>query len=64
MNKVLISLLAGIAIGILIAPAKGSKSREKLADGFNKLADKLRRTKNANMYRNALDTIGEHIGAV
>jgi hypothetical protein len=64
MNKVLISLLAGIVIGILIAPAKGSKSRAKLADGFNSVADKFLRTKKANMYRNALNTIGEHIGAV
>ncbi|MEO5595281.1 MAG: YtxH domain-containing protein [Chitinophagaceae bacterium] len=41
MNKVLIALLAGIAVGILIAPAKGSETREKLVDGFNGLADDL-----------------------
>ncbi|MEO6316677.1 MAG: YtxH domain-containing protein [Chitinophagaceae bacterium] len=64
MNKVLIALLAGIAVGVLVAPAKGSESREKLADGFNDLADKLTGSKEKTMYQNALDTIGEHIGAV
>ena len=41
LNKVLISLLSGIAIGILIAPDKGSTTRDKLRDGFNDVADKL-----------------------
>ena len=63
MNKVLIALLAGIATGILIAPAKGAESREKLVDGFNDLAEKILLKKKKNMYQNALDTIGEHIGA-
>lgn len=41
MNKVLIALLTGVAIGILVAPAKGSETRKKLVDGFNDLADEL-----------------------
>jgi hypothetical protein len=41
MNKVLITLLAGIALGMLIAPDKGSVTRAKLKDGFNGLADDL-----------------------
>jgi len=41
MNKVLIALLAGIAVGMLIAPEKGSVTRGKLVDGFNGLADNL-----------------------
>jgi len=41
MNKVLMALLAGIAVGILIAPAKGSETRKKLQDGFDRLADNL-----------------------
>jgi gas vesicle protein len=41
MNKVFMALLAGIAVGILIAPAKGSETRKKLQDGFNGLADEL-----------------------
>jgi hypothetical protein len=64
MNKVIISLLAGVAIGILVAPAKGSKSRAKLADGLNSLANKLNGKKSNTMYENALNTIGEHIKAV
>ncbi len=41
MNKVLISILAGIAVGILVAPAKGSETRDKIMAGFNGLADDL-----------------------
>ena len=41
MNKVLIALLAGIAVGMLIAPAKGSETREKIVDGFSGLTDNL-----------------------
>ncbi|HTE10334.1 MAG TPA: hypothetical protein VK645_05175 [Chitinophagaceae bacterium] len=63
MNKILIALLAGLAAGILIAPAKGSASRAKLADAFDDMVNKLRRKKETDMYKNALKTIGEHIGA-
>jgi len=63
MNKVLVALLAGIAVGILVAPEKGSASREKLVNGFNDLVDRFQGNKNRSMYQNALDTIGEHIGA-
>ena len=41
MNKVLVALLAGIAVGMLIAPAKGAETRGKIVDGFNGLADDL-----------------------
>ncbi|MEO5595312.1 MAG: YtxH domain-containing protein [Chitinophagaceae bacterium] len=41
MNKTLIALLAGVAIGILVAPDKGSATRNKLIDGFNDVADEL-----------------------
>ena len=41
MNKVLIALLTGVAIGILIAPAKGSVTRKKIVDGLNDVADEL-----------------------
>ncbi|MEO6314736.1 MAG: YtxH domain-containing protein [Chitinophagaceae bacterium] len=39
MNKVLIALLAGVAVGMLVAPDKGTATRQKLIDGFNDLAD-------------------------
>ena len=64
MNKILIAFGAGIAIGILIAPARGAASRAKLQNGFNDLANKIENKKKKKMYQNALDTIGEHIGAV
>jgi len=35
MNKTLITLAAGIAIGILIAPRKGSETRRKIVNRFN-----------------------------
>ena len=41
MNKTLLTLLVGIGIGILIAPAKGSETWKKLMDGLNDFKDKL-----------------------
>ncbi|MBK6641360.1 MAG: YtxH domain-containing protein [Bacteroidetes bacterium] len=44
-SKILLALLAGaaagVAIGILIAPEKGSESRKKITDTAKKLADTL-----------------------
>jgi len=42
MNKTLLALLAGIGIGMLIAPDKGSSTRKKLAGKFDDLADDAR----------------------
>ena len=39
MNKTLITLIAGIAIGLIVAPAKGSETLKKLKDGFNDYKD-------------------------
>ena len=63
MNKILIAFVAGVAAGILLAPEKGATSRRKLKNGYNGIADKVTGNKSARMYKNALDTIGEHIGA-
>ncbi|MFI5148165.1 MAG: YtxH domain-containing protein [Bacteroidia bacterium] len=45
-EKVLLALLAGavagLAVGILIAPGKGSETREKIADLAEDLAAKLK----------------------
>jgi gas vesicle protein len=41
MFKITNTLLLGIAIGILIAPDKGSKTREKLADMFSGYIDEV-----------------------
>lgn len=46
-QKILIGALsamaAGMAIGLLIAPAKGSETRQKIADSADQLKKKLRR---------------------
>ena len=46
-QKVLVGLLsglvAGVAIGILTAPAKGSETRQKISDSADELKRKLRR---------------------
>ncbi len=39
MNKTLITLLIGIGIGVLIAPAKGSETIEKLREKLQELRD-------------------------
>ena len=40
MNKTFLTLLVGIGIGILVAPAKGSDTWKKLVDGFDEYKDK------------------------
>jgi gas vesicle protein len=40
MKKLLIVLAAGIAVGILLAPEKGSASWKKLVDGLDDIKDK------------------------
>lgn len=39
MKKLLLGLLGGVSLGLLFAPEKGSKLREKLAKSNNKLKD-------------------------
>ena len=39
MNKTLLAILAGIGIGMLIAPDKGSSTRNKIRGKFNDLKD-------------------------
>ncbi len=40
MKKVLLILLAGVAVGLLVAPQKGSKTWEKIVDGLDDIKDK------------------------
>ena len=40
---VLSGLVAGVAIGVLTAPAKGSETRQKISDSADELKRKLRR---------------------
>jgi gas vesicle protein len=37
MNKTLVTIIAGIAIGLLVAPRKGSETWNKLKDSFSDL---------------------------
>jgi hypothetical protein len=41
MSKVLTALLAGIAIGILVAPRKGSETRRRILDGALDIQDDI-----------------------
>jgi gas vesicle protein len=40
MKKVLLILLAGVAVGLLVAPQKGSKTWKKIADSLDDIKDK------------------------
>ena len=41
MNKVLLALVTGFVAGVLLAPDKGSVTRQKIADRFSDLADRI-----------------------
>lgn len=41
MNKLLIGFAAGLLAGVLLAPAKGSKTRKRIARSGRKLKDKF-----------------------
>jgi gas vesicle protein len=48
-------LVAGVAIGLLTAPAKGSETRDKIADTAGSIKRKIRRMRNQTM--NELDEL-------
>jgi len=62
MNKFFLTLTAGIAIGILVAPAKGSETRKKIKDAVDELKDEWDRLLNREerMVNNAINTIAEN----
>jgi gas vesicle protein len=43
LQRLFTATLSGIVIGILIAPAKGSETRQKISDSADQLKDKIRR---------------------
>ncbi|MBS1667681.1 MAG: YtxH domain-containing protein [Bacteroidetes bacterium] len=50
--------LAGVAVGMLLAPAKGTETRQKIADSADKLRKKLRSIRgSANAELNELEDI-------
>ena len=56
MNKTFLTLLVGIGIGILVAPAKGSETWRKLVDGLDEYKDKLS-SKGADLVDKGKDVI-------
>ncbi len=47
LQRIFTATLSGIVIGLLIAPAKGSETRQKLADSADQIKDKIRRLRGA-----------------
>lgn len=64
MNKIFISLAAGIVLGILIAPAKGSETVTNIKDKLDEIRDDIDKLfkREDKMLKNAINTVAE--GAV
>ncbi len=43
-TKILLALTTGVAVGILLAPDKGSNTRKKIKSKAGKLAEELKQT--------------------
>ena len=57
----MIATLTGVVIGVLIAPAKGSETRQKLSDSADNIKDKIRRLRGAtNEELDELHEVFEH----
>jgi hypothetical protein len=56
MNRILFVLLAGVAIGLLIAPAKGSETWRRLVDGIDDYKDKVSDEAN-DLYEAGMDAV-------
>ena len=60
-QKTMLATMTGVIIGILIAPAKGSETRQKLADSADNIKDKIRRLRGAtNEELDELHEVFEH----
>jgi len=55
----MVATLTGIVIGILIAPAKGSETRQKISDSADNLKSKFKRINKAT--REELDALRDEI---
>lgn len=57
----MIATLAGVVTGMLIAPAKGSETRQRISDSADKLRSKIRRIRGAtNEELDELKNVFEH----
>ncbi len=63
MSRMLTYVLAGIAIGILIAPDKGSSTRRRLVDSFSDVAEDAQDQANniAGEIRGTAKNVGEDV---
>jgi gas vesicle protein len=53
--------MAGVVVGLLIAPAKGSETRQKIADSADQIKDRIRRMRGAtNQELDELHEVFEH----
>lgn len=60
-QKILVGTLAGVIIGLLVAPAKGSETRQKISDSADAIKRKLRSIRgSANDELDELQEIFEH----
>ena len=60
-QKTMLATLTGVIIGILVAPAKGSETRQKLADSADNIKDKIRRLRGTtNEELDELHDVFEH----
>jgi gas vesicle protein len=55
----MVATLTGVVIGILIAPAKGRETRQKISDSADSLKSKFRRIKKAT--REELDVLRDEL---
>ena len=61
LQRLFTATLSGIVIGILIAPAKGKDTRQKLSDSVDSLKDKIRRMRGTTQEElNELHSVFEH----
>jgi gas vesicle protein len=61
LQSMLTCTLSGIVIGILIAPAKGTETRQKLSDSVDNIKDKIRRIRGTtNEELDELHNVFEH----
>ncbi len=60
-QKIMIAALAGVVIGVLIAPAKGSETRQRISDSAENLRSRLKRVRSASREElNELREVFEH----